>query len=105
MRVLLARALATEAPLQLWDEPLGPLDVRHALDVLTMAREQTEDGRTVVLSLHDLRIAHCLDAVAVLDRRRLRALGQPDDVLTPELLLEVFGVKSRITPGLVLEIP
>jgi len=105
MRVLLARALATEAPLQLWDEPLGPLDVRHALEVLTMARQLADDGRTVVLSLHDLRIAHCLDSVAVLDNRRLRALGPPDDVLTPELLLEVFGVKARITPGLALEIP
>jgi iron complex transport system ATP-binding protein len=105
MRVLLGRALATEAPLQLWDEPLGPLDVRHALEVLTMARQQAAAGRTVLLSLHDLRIAHCLDAVAVLDNRRLRALGHPDEVLTPELLLEVFGVKARIAPGIVLEIP
>jgi len=105
MRVLLARAMATEAPLQLWDEPLGPLDVRHALDVLTMARQQAEAGRTVVLSLHDLRTATCLDAVAVLDNRRLRALGTPQEVLTPQLLLEVFGVKANTGPGLVLEIP
>jgi iron complex transport system ATP-binding protein len=105
MRVLLARALATEASLQLWDEPLGPLDVRHALDVLTMAREQADAGHTVVLSLHDLRIADRLDAIAVLNKRRLCALGPTDEVLTPELLLEVFGVKAHITPGLVLEIP
>jgi iron complex transport system ATP-binding protein len=57
------------------------------------------------MSLHDLRIAHCLDAVVVLDERRLIALGQPDDVLKPELLLEVFGVKAEMAPGLVLKIP
>ena len=105
MRVLLARTLATEAPLQLWDEPLGPLDARHGLEVLMIAREQADAGRTIILSLHDLRIAHCLDAVAVLDRGRLRAWGSPEAVLTPELLFGVFGVKSRIAPGLVLEIP
>jgi len=105
MRVLLARVLATEAPLQLWDEPLGPLDARHALEVLMIAREQAEAGRTVILSLHDLRTAHCLDAVAVLDQGRLRAWGQPDEVLTEQLLLDVFGVKARMLPGLVLEIP
>ena len=61
--------------IQLWDEPLGPLDVRHALDFLVIARKQADDGRTVILSLHDLRIAHCLDTVAVLDEGRLRAWG------------------------------
>lgn len=105
MRVLLARALATEAAIQLWDEPLGPLDVRHALDFLVIARKQTEEGKTVILSLHDLRIAHCLDTVVVLDECRLRAWGPPDEVLTEQLLLEVFGVKARMMPGLVLEIP
>lgn len=105
MRVLLARALATEAGIQLWDEPLGPLDVRHALDFLVIARKQADEGRTVILSLHDLRIAHCLDTVVVLDQGRLRAWGSPDGVLTEDLLLDVFGVKARMVPGLVLEIP
>ena len=105
-RVLLARALATQAPLQLWDEPLAPLDVRHALDVLVLARELTQKrGATVLISLHDLRVAHCLDAIVVLQAGRLRAAGSPPDVLTPALLLEVFGVKSRTAPGLVLELP
>lgn len=105
-RVLLARALATQAPLQLWDEPLAPLDVRHALDVLVLARELTHGrGFTVVISLHDLRVAHCLDAIVVLQAGRLRAAGSPAEVLTPELLLDVFGVKSRTAPGLVLELP
>jgi len=105
-RVLLARALATEAPLQLWDEPLAPLDVRHGLDVLMLARELAKKrGATVVISLHDLRVAHCLDAVVVLREGVLRAVGAPAEVLTAELVLDVFGVRSRQAPGLVLELP
>jgi iron complex transport system ATP-binding protein len=104
-RVLLARALATDAGLQLWDEPLASLDVRHGLEVLVLARELANKGSTVLMSLHDLRVAHCLDSVIVMHKGRLRAAGPPDDVLTPELLLEVFGVKASTTSGLTLELP
>ena len=104
-RVLLARAVATEAPLHFWDEPLAPLDPRHALDILHLGRGLTRQGSTVLFSLHDLRLAYCLDYVAVLHHGCLRAAGAPDEVLTPELLLEVFGVRARTAPGLVLEIP
>ncbi len=101
-RVLLARALATDAPLQLWDEPLAALDPRHGLEVLMLARERAKAGGTVVFSLHDLRVAHCLDLVVVLHEGRLRAVGSPETVLTPELLREVFGVNARVEPGLTL---
>jgi iron complex transport system ATP-binding protein len=104
-RVMLARAVATGAPLQLWDEPLAALDVRHALEVLVLAHRLARAGATVVLSLHDLRVAECLDAVVVLHAGRLRASGPPADVLTPELLAAVFGVRARTAPGLVLELP
>ncbi len=104
-RVLLARALATEAPLQLWDEPLAALDVRHALEVLVLADEIKRAGRTLLLSLHDLRLAHCLDMVVILHEGRLRAAGLPTAVLTPALLREVFGVRAEIAPGLVLKLP
>jgi len=104
-RVLLARALVTEAPLQLWDEPLAALDPKHALEVLMHARRITRAGGTLLLSLHDLRLAYCLDFVVVLHEGRLRAAGPPEAVLTPELLFEVFGVRAKQTPGLTLELP
>lgn len=104
-RVMLARALVTRAPLQLWDEPLAPLDPRHGLEVLMLANELKQGGATVVMSLHDLRAAHCLDLVVVLAGRRLRAVGRPQDVLTPELLRDVFGVRARTGETLILELP
>jgi iron complex transport system ATP-binding protein len=104
-RVLLARAFATEAPLQLWDEPLAPLDPRHALQLLALARELAGAGKTVLLSLHDLRVAHGLDRVAVMQAGRLRAFGAPDEVLAPTLLREVFGVVAQTAPGLDFSLP
>lgn len=101
-RVLIARAWATRARLQLWDEPLAALDPRHGLETLAAARELARDGRTLVFSLHDLRVAHCLDLLVVMQAGRLRAVGKPDDVLTPELLREVFDVTARTEPGLTL---
>ncbi len=104
-RVLLARALATAAPIQLWDEPLAPLDPRHGLQVLGLARELTRAGGTVILSLHDLGVARGLDEVLVLADGELKAAGAPAEVLTPARLLEVFGVRASTGPGLILELP
>jgi len=104
-RVLLARALATAAPLQLWDEPFAALDVKHALEGLKLAAALSRAGITLLISMHDLKLAYCLDAVAVMQAGRLRAFGPPDEVLTPALLLEVFGVHARTGPGLILELP
>ncbi len=104
-RVLLARALATEAPLQLWDEPLAALDPRHGLQLMALARALVRGGKTVLLSLHDLRLAHGLDRVAVMSGGRLRACGAPAEVMTPALLQEVFGVRALTAPGLAFELP
>ncbi len=105
-RVMLARALANGAPLQFWDEPLASLDVRHGLEILKRARELTRsDGATVLFSLHDLRVAHCLDRVVMLDRGRLAAMGRPEEVLTESRVREVFGVRMREAPGMILELP
>ena len=104
-RVLLARALATAAPLQLWDEPLAALDVRHALQALVLADQLKRNGATVVFSLHDLRVAQCFDHLVVMHDGGIFAQGRPDDVLTPELLLTVFGVQAQLEPGLTLRLP
>lgn len=104
-RVMLARALATEASLHFWDEPLGALDVRHGLKILRLAHELTKSGKTVFFSLHDLRIAHCLDRVVLLKDGDLHAEGSPDEVLTEANLKNVFGVCMRTAPGMILELP
>lgn len=104
-RVLLARAVATGARLQLWDEPLAALDPRHALEMLRQADAMTRMGATLLFSLHDLRVAQMVDHVLVMHEGRLRAAGVPAEVLTPGLLREVFGVEARMESGWTLGLP
>lgn len=104
-RVGLARALATGAPIQLWDEPVAQLDVRHALEVMRLARHLADVGGTVLVSLHDLRAAYRFDRVLVLDKGRLVGNGLPHEVLTAPLLREVFRVKATFVESLVPELP
>jgi iron complex transport system ATP-binding protein len=103
-RVTLARALATGAQVQLWDEPVAQLDVRHALEVLALARRLAGQGSTLLVSLHDLPLALRFDQVLVLDRGRLVAQGRPQEVLTAALIREVFGVRAVTGPELLLEL-
>ncbi|MEI6712553.1 MAG: ABC transporter ATP-binding protein [Verrucomicrobiota bacterium] len=104
-RVLLARALATEAPVQVWDEPLAALDVRHGLLTMEVAKKRRAAGDTVIMSLHDLRLAFALDEVVVLSNGSLVAHGAPEAVLTPVLLETVFGVRASTGPSLTFELP
>ncbi|MFZ9361020.1 MAG: ABC transporter ATP-binding protein, partial [Holophagaceae bacterium] len=69
------------------------------------ARAMANAGATILISLHDLRVAHCMDQVVLLDQGNLIACGSPAQVLTPALLRQVFGVLSRESMGLVLELP
>ena len=93
-RVLLARVLATDAPLLLLDEPTTHLDAPHqrALARLfaRLARDKVE-SRAVVTVLHDLPIALRADRLLVLDAGRLRADGPPGDRAVQAALVEVFG--------------
>ncbi|MFM9370489.1 ABC transporter ATP-binding protein [Streptomyces sp. Da 82-17] len=92
-RVLLARALAQEPRVLVLDEPTNHLDIAHQLDVLSLVRDS---GPTVLAALHDLNLAaaHC-DVLYVIAAGRIVASGPPHDVLTPELLAEVFGVRAH----------
>jgi iron complex transport system ATP-binding protein len=103
-RVFLARALATQAPLQLWDEPTSNLDVRHSLEVMALAKRLAAQGGTLLVSLHDLRQAFRFDRVAVLDRGRLVGFGKPHEVLSRDLIHTVFRVEATFVESLVLEL-
>ena len=104
-RVGLARALATQAPIQLWDEPVAQLDVRHALEVMRLARRLADGGGTILVSLHDLRAAYRFDRVLVLDHGHLVGNGRPHDVLTADLIRQVFRVEATFVESLVPELP
>lgn len=91
-RALLARALAQDTEVVVLDEPTNHLDIRHQHAVLRRVRSW---GRTIVTALHDLDAALLYaDRVVVLDQGRIVADGPASDVLTSELVLEVFGVKA-----------
>ncbi|ASW52921.1 ABC transporter ATP-binding protein [Plantactinospora sp. KBS50] len=94
-RVLLARALAQNAPVLLLDEPTNHLDIGAQLELLDLIRGL---GLTTVAALHDLdhAVAYC-DAVTLLNHGRIVAAGEPLAVLTPERLAEVFGVRAAVT--------
>ena len=92
-RVLLARALAVEAPYLLADEPLAGLDPLHQLEVMELLRRTARRGAGVVVVLHDLTLAtRFCDRLALLDHGRLVADGAPESVLDDARLRSVFNV-------------
>jgi iron complex transport system ATP-binding protein len=105
-RVALARALASEAPILLADEPTVSLDPRHQLVVMDLLVRAARGGGAVLAILHDLTLAaRFADRIAVMDRGRLVADGPPRAVLTPETIAAVFGVEAAIADTDVGPIP
>ncbi|MFI6286156.1 ABC transporter ATP-binding protein [Streptomyces sp. NPDC051018] len=97
-RVWIAMALAQQTPLLLLDEPTTFLDIQHQLDVLDLCAELHENqGRTLVAVLHDLnQAARYATHLVALSEGRVVAEGAPSDVVTAELVEEVFGVRCRV---------
>jgi iron complex transport system ATP-binding protein len=98
-RVLLARVLATEAPLLLLDEPTTHLDAPHQRALARLFRQLAHDTaapRAVLTVLHDLSIALRADRLLVLDAGRLQADGPPANPFVQAALVRVFGHAIRI---------
>lgn len=98
-RVLLARLLATKAPLLLLDEPTTALDIGHALALLELVQELSAAGHGVLLSLHELELARRYGDRALLlrgDAAGGHAIGSAKEILRPGLLAEVFEVDAQL---------
>jgi iron complex transport system ATP-binding protein len=96
-RAHIARALAQEPAELLLDEPTNHLDVRHQLELLALVAALPV---TSVVALHDLNLAATFcDVLVVLRAGSVVAAGTPEDVLTPELVRDVYGVDAHVATG------
>lgn len=94
-RVLLARALAVEAPLLLADEPIAALDPYHQLHVMEILKGLSRQGVGVLCVIHDLALAlRFTDRLVLMDAGRVVADGAPADVLSPERLETVYRIAA-----------
>ena len=94
-RVMLARALATQAPALIVDEPLASLDPGHRIEVMALLAARARAGSLVVVVLHDLAAAarYC-DRLVLLHEGKIFSDGLPDQVLSDEALATVYGIAA-----------
>lgn len=93
-KAYIAMALAQNSPAVLLDEPSASLDVAHQLDFARLCRELAEDGKEVVVVLHDIPMALRLaDRVAVFGREGLLAWGTPEEIFAGGVIGRALGVR------------
>ncbi len=97
-RMFIARALAQEAELMLLDEPFTGLDAKSQEDLLGILDELKRRGVTVMVALHDLKVAaEQFDRVMLLNKH-IVAIGLPEEVFRQENLMEAYEGRLRIVP-------
>lgn len=96
-RVSMARVLAQRTPILMLDEPTAALDIQHQERLMRVVRERAAQGVGAVVVVHDLGLAAAYaDTIVVLADGSVVAQGTPRDVLTAELLSEVYNTPVRI---------
>src|SRR5688572_16728055 len=97
-RAVLARALATEAAILLLDEPTANLDLSHQATLLSLVRNRCDSRQSAALVVtHDLNLAaHFADRILLMKDGRAVRTGNPHEVLTPNLLRQVFMVEVLV---------
>jgi len=96
--VLLAMAVAQDAPVLVLDEPTVHLDLRHQVEVMDLLVDLNgRNGTTILAVLHDLSLAaHFFPRLVLLDAGRVVGDGPPDAVLAPDRIRDVFGVDPAL---------
>lgn len=106
-RAVLARALATEAGVLLLDEPTANLDLAHQATILALVRNRCDSrGTSALVVTHDINLAaEFSNHVVLMKDGKSVAFGQPDEVLTPDLLKEVFAVRVLVDAHPITGVP
>lgn len=96
-RVMIARVLAQDPVLLLLDEPFAHIDIHHQYELIRIIRETSRDKRAVIGVFHDINLAaaYC-DHLVLMHNGRIRAFGKPEEILTSELIHEVFKIRPVI---------
>jgi len=93
---IIARALVTEASLILLDEPTSELDVKHTLEILKILQGFKDQGKTILVTIHDLNLARKFcDTISILSRGKLFYSGTPENAFAAEIIKQVFDVHIR----------
>lgn len=97
-RVIVARALAQQTPCLILDEPTNHLDIKYQLQLMDIIKKL---DKTVIAAIHDLNIAamYC-DKIYVMKQGAVVAFGTPEEVLTEQLIKEVYEVSARVMKDL-----
>ena len=99
-RVIIAKAVAQDPNLFLFDEPTSDLDLKNQIQVMKCIKKLIKDSETpksALIAIHDINIAaRYSDKILLLDNGSVRAFGPPKEVLTEENIADVFSVKSSV---------
>ena len=97
-RIILARALAQQTPIILFDEPDTHLDISHRLELYKLVRKLADEGKTIFMACHDIFTAPMfVDTAVLLHHGAIHAVGPTHGVLTSGNIAEVFGTPISIT--------
>lgn len=105
-RAWIALALVQQTKILLLDEPTTYLDLAYQIDVLDLLSELNQAGRTIIMVLHDLnQAARYADKLIMLRGGQIISQGNPLDVMTSDILLEVFGLNAHVMPDPISGLP
>jgi len=97
-KVIIARALAQQPKILLLDEPTSNLDIKHQLEVLDLIKNLSRNMKlSVIMAMHDLNLAsRYSDKIVMLKSGCIFAAGPPEEVITEENIMAVYGFKAKV---------